>query len=319
MNRFSTPILFMAFNRPEITKISFEVLRKLQPKNLYIAIDGPRLHIDGETEKCDLVKSIVKNVDWDCYVKFKFNTTNLGCKNSVKTAIDWLFENEEQGIILEDDILPSNDFFYFCECMLERFADDIRIGLISGCNLVSKNEFNVYSYLFSRYPNIWGWATWKRVWKEYDVNMNGYIEFLNSNALDNILPKFNLFKPYWKNQLDSVYYNRIDTWDFQFYFMMWKNNYLSIAPTNNQILNLGYNKDATHTNGNVPKFILDLKIIDMVLPLCHNLNVKQNVIFDIIISKIVYQINLFTVLKWKIRYIPFLGINLSKIRRYVRK
>jgi hypothetical protein len=318
MNRLTTPILYIAFNRPEITKISFDVLRKVQPKTLYISCDGPRLQIDGEDTKCNIVKKIVTNIDWDCDVKYKFNDINLGCKNSVKNAIDWLFDNEEFGIILEDDVLPTNEFFLFCEVMLKHFVDDKRIGIISGCNLLSKDELNIYSYLYSKYPNIWGWATWKRVWLQYDVNMNGYIDFLNNNLLDTILPNFKLFKPYWKIQLDSVFYNRVDTWDFQFYFMMWKNNYLTILPTNNQIINLGYNKEATHTNGNIPSFILNLKSSIITFPISHNLNVKQNLILDTEISKIVYQINFFTILKWKLRHIPYLGNILSKMKRYVR-
>lgn len=315
---FSTPILFLVFNRPDVTKKSFNVIRSIKPTKLYISSDGPRAGNENDLKFCGEVREIISNIDWNCEVQMKFNDNNLGCKLSVSSAIDWFFNNEEMGIIIEDDILPSISFFYFCEEMLLRFKDCDEVGVISGCNLLNNYESNS-SYFFSYYPNIWGWATWNRVWKKYDLNMNNYLNWISANNLDKLVPNIPFFAFYWKDQLDAVYYNKIDTWDFQFYYMMWSNSYLSVIPNNNLILNLGYNNSATHTNGFVPNFVKLMKSQILNFPLIHNLIIKQDVKFDELVSKSVYQINFFTTIKCKIKRMPFIGLLLSYSKQKIKK
>ena len=169
---FNNPILFLIFNRPETTAPVFEQIKKIQPKYLYVAADGPRSNRPGEDELCKASKAIVlEGIDWDCEVKTLLRGKNMGCKRAVSDAINWFFENVEQGIILEDDCLPDESFFYYCEQLLEKYKYDNSIISIGGTNLGYHFENND-SYAYSKFMNMWGWATWRRCVPLVDYKMN---------------------------------------------------------------------------------------------------------------------------------------------------
>ena len=129
-----TPVLFLIFNRPDVTQRVFEAIRKAKPPRLYVAADGPRIGKEGEEENCTLTRKIIEQVDWDCEVKKLFREKNLGCKIAVSSAIDWFFENEEEGIILEDDCLPDQSFFPFCGELLAYYRTNDKVMHLSGDN-----------------------------------------------------------------------------------------------------------------------------------------------------------------------------------------
>ena len=178
MNNLKTPILFLIFNRLDTTRRVFEEIRKQKPRQLFVASDGPRVNKDGEREIVEKTRKLVlDNIDWECEVKTLFRGENLGCKIAVSSAIDWFFENIEEGIILEDDCLPAQSFFGYCEELLEKFREDGRISVISGDNFQFGWRNTSDSYYFSKNCHIWGWATWRRAWERYDVEMKTYPNF----------------------------------------------------------------------------------------------------------------------------------------------
>lgn len=243
---FSTPILFIIFNRPDTTQIVFNQLKQLKPRKLYISADGPRKHKEGEAEKCRLTREVVNQIDWECDVKKLFNDDNLGCKKAVSNAITWFFENEEQGIILEDDVVPSNSFFNFCSDLLDYYKNDNSIMHISGNNFFS-NRMNIQaSYYFSIYPHIWGWATWRRAWQLFDPSIIDFPEYKSNKFIEKTL-KEKKEKKYWLKKFELVYNNKIDTWDYQWLYAIWKNKGLCITPVRNLATNIGFRDDATHT------------------------------------------------------------------------
>ncbi len=247
--RFNTPILFLIFNRPDTTEQVFQQIRKMKPSRLYVAADGPRLNKPNEKDLCDKTRDIIKGVDWDCQLKTLFRNENLGCKNAVSKAIGWFFDNEEEGIIIEDDCLPNDDFFYFCETMLERYRNDDRIATIGGDNSSKAIGSNPdYDFTFSKYPLIWGWATWRRAWKDYDPNIEKWLQIKKSSLLKNVLNNQALVD-HWYNIFDKMYNKEIDTWDYQLTFSCLINNRLSVVSKKNLIKNIGFRSDATHTVG----------------------------------------------------------------------
>ena len=153
-----SPVLFLVFNRPETTRQVFEAIRTAKPPRLYIAADGPRLEREGERASCEEVRKIALEVDWECDVNTLFRVENLGCKRGPSEGISWFFEHEDEGIILEDDCLPDQSFFSFCEELLERYRNDTRIMAISGNNFQHGRKRTEYSYYFSRYFHGWGWT-----------------------------------------------------------------------------------------------------------------------------------------------------------------
>ena len=223
----------------------------------------------GEDLICEKVREIVADVDWPCEVKTLFRKKNLGCKLAVSSAIDWFFENEEEGIILEDDILPLDTFFPYCDELLSFYKNDKRIGLISGCNFFSNYFKPKNSYFFSRYNYIWGWATWRDRWQSYDVEMKDYYRWKNRGGLKSIDYSTLPFRIYWGWQFDRTSDGSINTWDYQWTFACWKNNWKTIIPSSNLISNLGFGNNATHTFGDAPKFLLESTPKNIIFPITH--------------------------------------------------
>lgn len=262
-----TSVLFLIFNRPDVTKRVFEAIRQAKPPRLYVAADGPRKDKEGEAEVVQKVRKLVMdNIDWDCEVKTLFREKNLGCKYAVSGAIDWFFENEEMGIILEDDCLPSQSFFWFCEELLERYKDDLRIWHISGNNFgFDKNSLN-NAYSFIRFPQVWGWATWKNRWREYDKNLTDFKNDFANNS--NIATTHDLKQNEIKRMKERFLLSssgKINTWDYQWHATVIKNNGLCVVPSYNLISNLGDGDDATHTQGDKERTNLKRNEIDFPL------------------------------------------------------
>ena len=161
---FSTPILFMIFNRPDTTQQVFAKIRGQKPKFLFIAADGPRANHPADAELCQATRNVALNIDWECEVKTLFREENLGYGVAPAEAITWFFENVEQGIILEDDIDTDPSFFTFCEELLNYYKNDEQIMRISDSYFFAdlKPKDTVNSYYFSKQIHGWGWATWRR-------------------------------------------------------------------------------------------------------------------------------------------------------------
>lgn len=242
-----TPILFLIFNRPNQTMEVLDAIRKYAPERLYIAADGARANKPGEQEVCAQLRAkVLESIDWKCEVKTRFQPSNIGCKLAVSGAIDWFFEQEEMGIILEDDCLPNASFFRFCEELLEYYKEDERIMQISGNNFQFGKKWGDASYYFSKYNHIWGWASWRRAWKLNTLDKSQFDEFVKSNQI-NYLFQNSSERKFWMSHLKNVYQNNVDTWDAQWTLSMWMQNGLCILPNVNLVSNIGFGEDALHT------------------------------------------------------------------------
>jgi hypothetical protein len=239
-------VLFIVFNRPDTTLKVFDAIKAARPARLYIAADGPRAGKPGEDVLCEQVRACTQLVDWPCEVKTLFRAQNLGCKDAVSSAISWFFEHEEEGVILEDDCLPANSFFSYCDILLEKYRHDTRIGHIGGANLQQGNIRGTASYYYSNLTHVWGWASWRRVWNRYDKELKAYHTDEVRQQLSKI---FNdrLIIDNWETIFKELKAGAIDTWDYQLTFTNFFNNSLSVIPNQNLISNIGFGTGATHT------------------------------------------------------------------------
>lgn len=244
--RTKSAVLFIIFNRPGTTARVFDEIRNARPNRLYVAADGPRPEREGEDELCNATRTIVNTIDWECEVKTLFRDTNLGCKTAVSSAIDWFFENEEEGIILEDDCLPGKTFFGFCDTLLEKYRNDTRIRHISGCNFQQGQKWGNNSYYFSNLTHVWGWASWRRVWKDHDKELNKYSTTEVNDLLKNIFDD-EVIVDTWSRIFEDVKAGKINSWAYPLTFTNFFNNSLSIIPNNNLVNNIGFDGEATHT------------------------------------------------------------------------
>ena len=289
-----TPVVFIIFNRPDTTELVFAEIAKAKPPKLLVVGDGPRVNRAGEAEKVEAARAIIDRVDWDCEVLTNFSEVNLGCKRRVSSGIDWVFEQVEEAIILEDDCLPDPTFFRFCQELLERYRHDQRIGMISGDNFQFGRRCNDDSYYFSKYSHIWGWASWRDRWAgSYDVMMAKWPRIRDDGCLANMVDN-TLEAIYWKIIFERVHRGEIDTWDYQWVFAKWVEGRMSILPAVNLISNVGFGRDATHTTWD--SVLANLARKSICFPLAHPIGVFRNVKAD----KYVHRITIMNIIRNKI-------------------
>jgi len=263
-----TAVLFLVFNRLDKTKEVFQAIRKAKPPRLYIAADGARANKAGEHDQVKAVREyIIQNIDWDCKIKTLFRNQNLGCKYAVSEAITWFFENEERGIILEDDCLPSQSFFWYCEELLIKYNEDNSIYLVSADSRGSDYVRIKEDYAFCKYPLIWGWASWARVWKNYDAELEDWPE--QKWVLPDSISGYKQTVMFWRQMFQKMYDNQLDSWDYQLAYLTLKNKGKCIVPKVNLVSNIGFGDNASHTFDNNSKKA-NRKRYDINIPLNHS-------------------------------------------------
>jgi hypothetical protein len=274
-----TAVLFLVFNRPDTTAQVFEAIRKARPPRLYVAADGPRANREGEEEKVAKVREIATAVDWPCEVKTLFRDENLGCKYAVSGGITWFFDHEERGIILEDDCLPSQSFFWFCEELLERYADDERIFIISGYNKQQQWHPELYDYFFSNLGGIWGWASWRRAWAHFGSEMTDLEHLAETQYFENLLgEKLGSLR---KRQLlvakKKIQSGEMNTWAYPWGYSRHVQGGMACVPSVSLIQNIGYGVEATHTRGSKADTVSRW---ELSLPLSLNEEIKPDCRYD---------------------------------------
>ena len=241
-----SPVLLLLFNRPDQTAQVFAAIRAARPSRLYVAADGPRPDRPGEAERCARARAIATAGDWPCEVRTLFRDSNLGCKLAVSGALAWFFGEEEAGIVLEDDCLPHPDFFRFCNELLERYAADERVSVITGDNFQRGRWRGDASYYFSKYNHCWGWASWRRAWKLYDGELGFWPDWKASAGWREQIPDA-AQRRYWGGVFDRVARGEIDSWAYPWTASLWYRGGLTATPNVNLVANIGFGEDATHT------------------------------------------------------------------------
>lgn len=300
---FSVPIAMIFFNRPDTLQKVFEKVKEVKPSKLFLIQDGPRDNNMEDSQKIQECRQIVSQVDWDCKVYKNYSERNQGCGLRPSSGISWVFENVEEAIFLEDDCVPNKTFFPFCQEMLDRYRDDMRIGIVSGLNYFREYSFSDCSYGFVKSGAIWGWATWRTRWQQYDYTMkaikDGYIldklkkDILNSNFAQKRIQT-------WisaKSKIDNA--ENVSFWDYQWGFIRHINSWLAIVPKYNQISNIGIGINSTHSGKQLkllPKsiqqfFFMDTK--ELEFPLVHPTDRIPDRQYDLNYYRIIYP-NLIT-------------------------
>lgn len=266
--QLSTPVAMLVFNRPDRTRRVFETVRQARPPVLLVVADGPRESRPHEAEICRETRAIFDQVDWPCKVITNFSEKNLGCRNRVSSGLTWVFEQVEEAIILEDDCVPHQSFFRFCEELLIKYRHDDKVGMISGDNFLPQG-YTRYptSYYFTRMTHIWGWATWRRAFQHYDLSMQHWPMLRDSGWLEDILNEDPMQVAHWRSIFNKVWNKEIDTWDYQLTYSYWVQNYTNICASKNLVSNIGFGEDATHTHH--ASEWAELPVYEMQFPLEH--------------------------------------------------
>jgi hypothetical protein len=241
------PVLLVIHRRPVVTRRVFAAIAAAEPRRLFIAADGPATIADQGP--CDETRAAVSRIDWQCQVSHDFSETNLGLNRRMISAIDWVFEQSESAIVIEDDCLPHPDFFRFCSSLLERYRDDSRVVHVSGeCYRTERAGGD--SYFFSKYPLAWGWGTWRRAWSLFDPAMTTWPEFRVQAAAQTLFDSEDE-RQYWTSTFDLLHRDgsagRMGSWDYAWYYACMVHG-LSIHPAVNLVSNIGSGLLASHTS-----------------------------------------------------------------------
>lgn len=275
---FDVPVAFLVFNRPELTRRVLAEIAKVEPRRLLVVADGPRASHPEDAAKCAATRKLFENLDWKCELLTNLSEVNLGCKRRISSGLDWVFQQCEEAIILEDDCVPDPTFFPFCSQMLSRYRDDERVCMITGTNLLGTWKKTRHSYFFSRSYSIWGWATWRRAWRHYDVNMKDWPE-VRQNGLLNDSDTSPEVREKARRSFDAVHGGEVDTWDIQWGYACAKVRGLEIVPRSNLITNIGFGAEATHTR-KVGGAFANLTSHKMRFPLVHPETIKRSIEYE---------------------------------------
>lgn len=244
---YKIPILLIIFNRPAETSAVFNIIKNIKPEHLFVAADGPRVQNDSDTENCKKTRELI-NVDWECNFHTLYQDENKGCGLGPAEAINWFFDNVDEGIILEDDIIPGPGFFEFMEFALTQYHNNNSVNMVTGLNLAQKWKFTSNDYFFSKYGGTAGWGTWKREWNQYKflLNLSDIDEYKYPDLKKNIKSKKHYL--YFKNLFNkTLNASMIDFWDYQWLYTRLSSGGYSIVPRENLIKNIGFGENATHT------------------------------------------------------------------------
>ncbi len=306
------------FNRPQKTQRVFDEIKKARPQKLFVVADGPR----NETDKlkCEAVRNIIEQqVNWPCQVLKNYAEHNLGCKIRISSGITWVFQNVEEAIFLEDDCVPDQSFFPFCQELLEKYRNDSRIMSISGYNMALRdNRFKCQSsYYFSNIGLILGWASWRRAWQYYDVNINWWPDIKKSGLLHKVLKNPPVVNHY-EHLFDQYHQQTVDSWDSQWFLTRWWKRGLSIVPKTNLVTNIGFDAEGAHTaiDPNDPR--AHVPIVPMSFPLAHPADFVVDKAADDYTFKHYMGINLLWSQRWRWwlkSHLPFLHLKLKKLKR----
>ena len=260
---YSTPIVYIFFNRPKQTQKTFARIREIQPQTLYLIADGPRAGREDDARNCAECRRIVEGmIDWKCNVIRDFAPENLGCGRRLSSGLTSAFAQLGEAIVLEDDIFPHPDFFTYCATMLARYRDDSRIHAINGFNPLGRYAPANGAATPSVFNSIWGWASWQRSWKDYRFDLN---EWANIDLQKQIRAYVgsDLIYQHYGHSFDKMLREHVDTWDFQWSFTLLKTQRLALVSSVNLIENIGFAADATHTVVPEP-FFRDLRVYPTV-------------------------------------------------------
>lgn len=251
--KIDVPVYMIFFNRPDVLKQVFAAVRHAKPSKLFLACDGSRKGKSNDIENVKKCQEIVGNVDWECEVHRNYSNENLGCGMRMYTGINWAFDYVDRLIVLEDDCVPSLDFFLFCRELLERYKNDNRIYMINGMNHLGKYEETPYSYFFG--PGCcWGWATWKRAWEKVDFEMNFMEDEYSMKCVERRYPYYKNAIEMGKSRRDVLRSGRkLSTWTFQSGMAAALESQMAIVPNVNLITNIGLSEKSGHAVNNLKK------------------------------------------------------------------
>ncbi|MBR4782257.1 MAG: hypothetical protein IK014_12990 [Lachnospiraceae bacterium] len=312
MFHLTVPAVLCTFNRYDTSMEVFAKIREAAPSKLYLVSDAARESKENEKEIVERIRTEIENgVDWPCELVKVYADQNMGCARRITSALDYVFEREESAIILEDDCLPADSFFEYCQTLLEQYRNDDRIMSVGGSTIIDYRPQQDIDYYFTTEFCCCGWATWRRAWKLFDFDMKDYPEKIKEEygyIKKTVFSKkaFWNYTAQWKQLYQS---EKKSSWAYIFFYESIIHHKLHIMSSVNLIKNLGFDKEATHTGKPLDYYVTDIQ--ELSFPLRAPDAVERNVQYDSQIYRITQKAGLII----KIKELLGLDINKSIFKR----
>lgn len=284
--QINTPVAVFFYNRPETLKEVINQLSMIKAPCIYLISDGFERGNETNRQLVLECRTIASQCSRFGKVETIYRENRVGLFSNITKGIEEVFEREDTCIFLEDDTVPSLTFFTYCDELLERYRNSPEIISISGFKLFhnwwSPNTGD-QSYFFSRYPQVWGWATWKNKWQtHYDKDLNSWPEWRNSKKFKQLFSSRREAK-FWQKKLNTVNESKY-TWDYQLAFASFQKSLLTIIPTRNLVTNIGIgHKNSTNTN--TPGSMMLRPRLELAIPLTHPISIIRERGYDNLVAK----------------------------------
>ena len=285
--RTRSPVAMFVFARPDTTARVLDAVRRARPSRLLVIGEAPRRGDAEEEDRCAQVRGLIETVDWDCEVSTDYAPEHLSMRERFETGLGWVFSEVPEAIVLEDDCVPDPSFFHFCDALLERYRDDERVMSIGGTNIQPDTPTGPDSYYFSRYPAIWGWASWSRAWDSHDPGMTAWPELRDGGWVEREFSDPRAVG-YWRHQFEQTFRGD-EAWDRAFLFAALAAGRLHAIPSVNLVSNVGFRADATHTGPEQRGAMSHLQTSPMELPLRHPAEMRRNAEADAVTERVAFS------------------------------
>lgn len=289
MKPLQTPVLLITFNRPEHTRRVLSAIVAAQPHDLYVFQDGKREDNGNDVKKCAEVRQVVEELtkNTDVVIHTRYSDKNLGCGPGPAAAITWFFDEVEQGIIIEDDCVLSPSAFDYYECLLERYKDDMRVSAITATNLHLKWRSGHAPYLFAAVGSgtLGCWASWSRAWQTFDYNIKSWHTEEGKKTVEESLGR-KAYYGYYKKIFDRCDDRQTHMWDYQWFYAKTLNHTLTVVASLNQVSNIGFDEEGTHTLG--PSRLANFPLYSIAMPMKY-VPVRRDALFDWVVFQRYYN------------------------------
>ena len=264
-------------------------MRAARPRRVLAVADAPPDDRPDLAESCAAARRAVEEIDWECEVSTYYADRHMGLSRRVATGLDWVFDEVEEAIVLEDDCVPHPTFFRFCEELLTRYRDDDGVGTVSGTTFDFAPDAGGPSYRYSRYPLIWGWATWRSAWRAQGGSLARWPELRDARWLEGRFDDPHA-EAYWSALFEQTHRGE-GSWDYGWMLSSWIAGALAVVPSVNLVTNIGFGTHATHTSEDLLSPYANLPTTPMRFPLTHPVRIEPDGAADRLLEETVWSGN----------------------------
>jgi len=254
------PICLFVYARPEETIKTIESLKKnllAIDSEFFIFSDGPK---NKAAEKgVEQVREYLKTIDGFKSIQVVESPKNKGLATSIIEGVSEIINKFKKVIVLEDDMLTSSNFLCYMNQSLNYYQNKDKVWSVSGFSFPIKYpETYAHDNAFGVRASSWGWATWIDRWEKVDWLVSDYHLFINDKKAKK---SFSRGGSDMCKMLADQMAGKINSWAIRFCYSQFRHDCYDVLPVTSKVKNIGFDGEASHTNGMGSRFDTTLDLI----------------------------------------------------------